>query len=294
MANCPNCGKKLTLLNVSQFCPHCGANMRFINFEENFYREAKYAELAQANVKAKIKRFKGAFIGSKLTIARLAAAFLPLIALLLPNGGFSLKLPLVEAGADFGLLGLISLFTGSGLSYVLDMTGSEVFGAGFAALRTALFSYAAVAVMAALVLLSTVLCFLSIKKMQKAIAAFACLGAVTSVVSMAFISAFAKASQASAMIDGRAGFGLIAAVVMFLAAAAVNLILDKKGVPVEYEEGMTERAEIYRKLRRGEVKLEDLPQPVVETEATRLLEAKIAAEEENYKKEVGEEAETDG
>ena len=294
MANCPNCGKKLTLLNVSQFCPHCGANMRFINFEENFYREAKYAELAQANVKAKIKRFKGAFIGSKLTIARLAAAFLPLAALLIPNGGFSLKLPLVEAGADFGLLGLISLFTGSGLSYVLDMTGSEVFGAGFAALRTALFSYAAVTVMAALVLLSTVLCFLSIKKMQKVIAAFACLGAVTSVVSMAFISAFTKASQASAMIDGRAGFGLIAAAVMFLAAAAVNLILDKKGVPVEYEEGMTERAEIYRKLRRGEVKLEDLPQPVVETEATRLLEAKIAAEEENYKKEVGEEAETDG
>lgn len=294
MANCPNCGEKLRLINVSQFCPHCGANMRFINFEENFYREAKYAELAQANVKAKIKRFKCAFIGSKLTIARLVAAVLPLIALLVPNGGFSLKLPLVDAGADFGALGLVSLLSGGTLSYVLDMTGSGAFGAGFAALRTALFSYAAAAALAVLVLLSTVLCFLSIKHMQKVIAAFACLGAVASVVSMTLIASFAKAVADSAMIDGRTGFGLIAAVFMFLAAAAVNLVLDKKGIPVEYDEGMVERAEIYRKLRKGEVKLEDLPQPVVETELTKQLEAKIAAEEENYRKEVGEEAASDG
>ena len=64
MANCPKCGHKLRLTDLSQFCPACGVNMRFVNFEENFYREAKYAELAQAQVRVKFRRFKGAFIGS--------------------------------------------------------------------------------------------------------------------------------------------------------------------------------------------------------------------------------------
>ena len=294
MANCPSCGGKLRLINVSQYCPHCGANMRFVNFEETFYREAKYAELAQANVKAKIKRFKGAFIGSKLTIARLAAAFLPVLALLIPNGGFSLKLPLLEVGADFGVMGLVSLFTGNSLSLILGMTGSELYGAGFSALRTALFSYVAVAGLAALVLVSTILCFLSVKHMQKVIAALSFIGAGAAVCSIVLIAAFAKNSAGCAMIEGSAGFGLIAAAVMFTAVGIVNIILGKKGVPVEYDEGMLERTEIYRRLRRGEVSLEDLPQPVVETAATRALEAKIAAEEENYKREMEEEAFADG
>ena len=79
MANCPKCGHKLKLTDLSQFCPACGVNMRFVGFEENFYREAKYAELSQANVKVKFNRFKAAFVGSKLTIVRLCFALLPVL-----------------------------------------------------------------------------------------------------------------------------------------------------------------------------------------------------------------------
>ncbi|MBR5428241.1 MAG: zinc ribbon domain-containing protein [Clostridia bacterium] len=294
MSNCPNCGKKLKIINVGQFCPHCGANMRFINFEENFYREAKYAELAQANVKAKIKRFKGAFIGSKLTIVRLVAALLPLLTLLIPNGGYSIRLPLLDISRDFGVMGLVSIFTGSDLGYIMGMTGSGVVGADFSALQTALFGYVGAAVAAVLVFLLTVLCFLSIKNMQKIISAFAALGVVLCGVGFALILSFAGKCADTAMIGGRSGFGLLITVVAFIAVIAVNLILDKKGVPVDYEEGMVERAAIYKKLRRGEVKLEDLPQPVVETEKTRALEAKIAEEEAKYRKEIEEEAENDG
>ena len=96
MAHCPSCGHKLKLTDLSQFCPACGVNMRFVGFEENFYREAKYAELAQANVKAKFKRFKAAFIGSRLTIARLCVSVLPVLALLVPAGYISILLPFYE------------------------------------------------------------------------------------------------------------------------------------------------------------------------------------------------------
>ncbi|MBQ6019957.1 MAG: zinc ribbon domain-containing protein [Clostridia bacterium] len=294
MSKCPNCGKKLKLVNVSQFCPHCGANMRFINFEENFYREAKYAELAQANVKAKIKRLKGAFIGSKLTIARLVVAVLPLLTLLIPTGGYAIRMPLLEIARDFGLLGLIAIFTGTDLAYITGMTGAGAVGADFTALRNALFGYVGAAAGAVIVFLLTALCFLSIKNMQKIISVFAGLGVALCGAGFGLIVSFANKCDGSVMVGGRSGFGLIVTAVAFAAVIVVNTILDKKGVPVDYEEGTEERCAIYKKLRRGEVKLEELPQPVVETEKTRALEAKIADEEAKYRKEIEEEAEDDG
>ena len=64
MAKCPKCGRKLRILDVSQFCPGCGVNMRFYNFEENFIREAKLAELSQAGLKVKLRNLKYSFSGS--------------------------------------------------------------------------------------------------------------------------------------------------------------------------------------------------------------------------------------
>ena len=76
MANCPKCGKHLHFYNVSQFCPECGTNMNFYGFVDNFYREAKLAELSQAKVHVMIKHIKAAYIGSKLAIARLIVCLL--------------------------------------------------------------------------------------------------------------------------------------------------------------------------------------------------------------------------
>ena len=55
MKNCPKCSRRLRITDISQFCPGCGVNMRFYNFEENFIREAKLAELSQAGLKVKLR-----------------------------------------------------------------------------------------------------------------------------------------------------------------------------------------------------------------------------------------------
>lgn len=283
MAKCPKCGRKLHLYNVSQFCPDCGVNMRFYGFERTFYREAKMAELSQAGVHIWIRRLKASFIGTKLCIARLVVMLLPVAALLAPNGSFSVTMPFKTMNYAFGALGIYGMFTDGGFNFINGMTASELFGADFSAVRTALFIYASVALFGVFVLLLSVLCFLSYKNMQKVICVFASLGFADSIAAMLVVNGLSGRLDGSPVLSASKGFGLLAAAAMFAAVFAVNLMLCIKGIPVEYAEGMVERAKIYKDVKAGRVNIDDLPQPVVETEETRKIDAEIAKEEEAHR-----------
>ena len=291
MAKCPKCGHRLRLIDVSQNCPKCGVNIRFYNFEETFYREAKYAELSRAGISAKIRRLKASFLGSKLTKARLAVMLLPLLSLLVPSGKFVLSLIFKQAEISLGAIGLFSLVSGGGLNFVLGMKDAAVSGAAFSALLAALFAYALTAVFAVAVLFTSLLGFISIKNMQKIACTFSALGVAGAVAAM-ILTARVAALPANPVLSGKMGYGLLLTIVMFGVTFTVNLLLCRKGIPVEYDEGVLERIEIFKKVKRGEVNLDDLPQPVVQTEETRKIDEEIAAEEaafhEKYAKKEGE------
>lgn len=282
MANCPKCGYKLKIKDISQYCPECKVNMRFYGFEENFYREAKIAELSQAGILCKIRRLKSAFIGSKITIARLIVMLLPAAAMLLPAGNAQIVLPYKVADIPLSILGVVNLFTSGDLNYISTMTGSESFGADFAKLQVALFGLLAVALFAVIVLLTSILCFISVKNMQKITSVAAGLGIISGIVSMIITGNFVSAVKDSPIVKGSTGFGMILVMAMFGVVLAINLILSIKGIKVEYDEGMVERAEIYKKVKAGEISIDDLPQPVVETAATRAIDEEIAKEERAY------------
>lgn len=285
MANCPKCGKRLHVYNVSQFCPECGTNMNFYGFVDTFYREAKQAELSQANVHVKIKHLKAAYIGSKLAIARLVAMLLPAVGFLIPAGNVSLNIPFLEnAGSNFAFsgLGIYNLFNIGGIDYLMGMMKSTLAGAQFRALMAALAVYAVAAVFAVLVLLLSILCFISYKNMQKITAVIAGLGILDSAAAIILFGKFAAVSKDNAIVSASNGIGLWIVIILFAAAFAVNLLLWIKGIPTEYGEGMLERSEIYKKVKKGEINIDDLPQPVIETEETRKIEEEIRKEEEAF------------
>ncbi len=263
MAKCPKCGAKLKLWNISQFCPKCGVNMRFYGFEDKFYRDAKNAELAHASFHIKVRHFKGALIGSKLMIARLALSILPIVTLLLPAGSFHFEMPFKAADYSAGILGVVNLVMGSDLGFILGMGGSPFAGAEFSAVTNALIAYAVAVVFALGVLITSLLSFLSIKNMQKVICGFCVGGVLASIAAQIVMYMSVSALKESVMITGAAGFGLYLLIVAFAVVFAVNLKIHKQGVPVEYDEGMLERAEIYRKVKAGEININDLPHPVV-------------------------------
>ena len=283
MANCPKCGKHLRFYDVSQFCPECGTNMTFYGYVDTFYREAKMSELAMANVHVKIKHIKASYIGSKLAVARLCVSLLPAAAFLLPAGRFSFCIPFIDGKYDFSGLGIFNLFNGGGFNYILDMINSSLAGSEFKALLTAIGAYALTALMAVLVLLLSLLCLISYKNMQKIIAVISALGMADAAASAVLFAKFAGGLK-SGIIAGGNGFGIIAVILMFAVVFTVNLLLWKKGIPVEYGEGMLERTEIYKKVKKGEINIDDLPQPVIETEETRKIEEEIRKERQEKEK----------
>ncbi len=290
MSKCPKCGCKLKLWNISQFCPKCGVNMRFYGFEEKFYRDAKNAELAHAAFHIKVRHFKGALVGSKLMIARLALSLLPVVALLLPAGSFHFAMPFKSVDYSAGILGVVNLVMGSDLGFIFGMGGSSLAGAEFSAVINALASYAVVVIFTLGVLISSLLGFVSIKNMQKVICGFAVGGVLASIAAQLVMYSSVASLKESIMITGSAGFGLYLVIIAFTVVFAVNLKIHKDGVPVEYDEGMIERCEIYKKVKSGEINLDDLPQPVVETEETRKIDEEILKEEENVRKSLEERA----
>lgn len=294
MAKCPKCDRKLRILDVGQFCPGCGVNMRFYNFEENFIREAKLAELSQAGLKVKIRNLKYSFSGSKLVTAKLIVMLLPLLSLLIPSGNISISLPFVTSEAHFGLLGIINIVTGGALNFIFEMCSSAVVGAEFSALRNALFGFIAVALCCVFCLVFSLFGFISIKNMQKLATVTAGLGIISSVATLVLISVFRSAAADSLVLSGGFGFGLIVSVLMFGAVFAVNLLLWKNGIHPVYDEGVEERVRIYKEVKAGRINIDDLPQPVVETEATRKIDEEIAKEEAAFYEKFKGEVKADG
>ena len=80
MAKCPKCGRKLTLFDWKPNCPECGINLVYYGLEDKLLDEADAAEAEHAKLQKKIDRLKAAFIGSKLTIARIFLSLLPIAA----------------------------------------------------------------------------------------------------------------------------------------------------------------------------------------------------------------------
>lgn len=279
MAKCPKCSRKLSIFDVSQFCPACGVNMRFYNFEENFMREAKYAELSQAGLKVKLRNLKYSFSGSKLVTAKLIVMLLPLLSLLIPSGNISVSAPFIQFDAHFGILGIVNIVTGGALNYLMQMGGSEIAGSAFSALFVALICYVVVVLLAVFCLLFSLLGFISIRNMQKITTVTAALGIIMSVVTMVMIGRFGSQSADIVLVDGSLGFGLVVTVIMLAAVFAVNLLLWKKGIHPVYDEGVEERVRIFKEVKAGRINIDDLPQPVVETEATRKIDEEIAKEE---------------
>lgn len=285
MSVCPKCGQKLHLYNLSQKCPKCGVNMRFYDFDVRFYRDAKKAELSMANVHSKVRSFKAAMIGGTLPIVRLCLTLLPLFSTLIPFANAAIRLPFCSRDIAMSTLGIYTMFSDGTLDYIREMTQSQSSGLAFSAMFELIICAAITAAMALIIVLLTIFCFFSIKKMSVALCTVSALGAASCVLSAVFASKFASAAagHGGLLLGGSLSFGWAVSFVMFIAVFVVNLLIARKGLEVVLDEGDEERIKIYKQVRRGEVSIDDLPQPIVETTETRAIDEEIRKQQELFR-----------
>jgi len=251
----------------------------YIGFEERFREDAVVSELSLAYMRAKLKRFKASFKGGTVAKARLFTLFLPLASLFLPWGSLSASLPFAAWNWEAGLLSFINLAMGDmeSLPYLQEMASSPEWGGLFRIGVLLLLSFAAAALCGVIGLVASAFSFASLKKMSAVAGVALSLGAVAAVAAFAagFLLRQASADVGNAFYGGALGYGAPLSFVLYAFAAVLNFIIVKNGVPAKYPEGEFERAEIYRKVKKGEIQIEDLTYPVVETEKTRKLEELI-------------------
>ena len=283
MSECPKCKQKIGLLYLKQNCPHCGVNLRFCNFEENFYMDAKKAELYLSGINRFIAHLKASYIGSKLTVARLCVMLLPVCSFLVPYGKAVFSQPFLNDTVSLSALGLYGAYEDGYLPYLMSMTGGTASGRAFTLLACAVAALLLSAIAAVLIFFITVLCFLSVKKMHKVLAGTALTGAVLAVISFALTAAFAAAAGASGLISGSAYPGFLVTVACFAAVAVINILIGRQGLPIVYKEGDEERFAIAKKVKNGELRLEDLPQPIVETAETEKIRLEIEKQQALYR-----------
>ncbi len=289
MAVCPKCQKKIPIYHLGQMCPHCGVNVRFYDFDKNFYRDAKRAELSVAKINIFVAHLKASFIGSKLPIIRLCFMLLPLLSLLVPYASAGITLPFVDGKITLSGLGLYTAFTEGYVDFIPAMIKGGPDADAFMALLLAVGAIVVVALVAVIVVLLTILAFTSIKKMPKALCVISIIGivfaAAAAVLSFRFASVAGKCG--GTIISGSVSFGYVITIIAFAANFVINLLIIKKGYNIVYKEGDLERVEIGKKVKAGEISLDDLPQPVVETEETRQIDLEIERQQSIYRKKEG-------
>lgn len=277
---CPNCGAHIGRFELDQNCRECGVNLFYCQQEKLLAEDAKKCELEFASFRVLVEKLKTAFIKGALPIARIVLCVASVGAVMLPFASLKLVLPMIEKSMLFSGYGLISAFT-SGAPNVL-MNFSELSPARDVVIKSALLalSIALVLLTSGVILLTELLSFTNIKKSARAMEVLSVIGIAFS--ACASVLSFIVASCRCSYIEASAGVGGFVCAAVFAALFIDNYLIIKKGIAPVYNELDLLRIDMRKKVKSGEVNIDDLPLPVFETEEER--EVRLAAEAELAKK----------
>lgn len=237
MANCPKCGRKLTIFDWKPNCPECGVNLVYYGMEERLLKEADAAEAEHARLQKKIDRLKASFVSSKLTIIRIVLSVLPIATLLLPLCSVSYSGPFIEATTkNINAIEIYNIVSSLDFDGLFTMIGSPLVGTSFIGYLGALLCIllSLVFVIVSLLML-TISCGRLAKVRNITLNSIAILLAAGSAV---FFNIFAKGINGvfPEFVSGKIGFGIFVYIGALALLLGINIILAVKGIDVKYKQ----------------------------------------------------------
>ena len=282
---CPKCGGEIPFYDLRPNCKHCGVNIMYYMQNDGLMRDAKRTELEAAVARMIVARIKAEFIGGKLQIMRMIAVIGSICALMIPFASAGFTMPFFEEKLSVGLIGIIQSF-GNGLALMVPkFLGSTMFAGSARAAVIAAGIMLVIAVIELLIFAAFTVGFLKLTEAAKFMKNAALAGAIIALIGQIVIIVLKFTFAAGAGSSFSFGFGALAAAALFVVIFLINRALLKKGIEPEYRENDLKRKELLKKVRKGEVNLDDLPVPVFESEKEReerikALEEALKAEEE--------------
>ena len=284
---CPKCGGEIPFYSLKANCRHCGVNIMYFSHEAQLARDAKRTELEGAAARLVIARIKAAFIGSKEAIARLVLTIGAIAILMLSFGSVVFSAPFYDRTLSAGLIGVITGFTNGTLMNVPGFLKSAVFSQYAKAWLLPAGVMAVLLLLGLAILAAYLVSFLRLENTAKFMKTAALIGAAVAllgqiaVIIMAYVKPLPETSAASFHV----GWGGFATAAVWLALFFINRLMLKKGIEPAYRENDVKRRELLRKVRAGDVDLDSLTLPVMESpeereERLRALEEALKAEEE--------------
>ena len=294
MANCPKCGHKLSVFNVSQYCPECGVNIMFANFEPQFQKDRRIAEMSLAGFRINVEKFKSFFVSGLPQKLKIFASLLPLAAVMIPFGSLSVNTPVYSESVSFNAIDLVysAFYDGDLYSRASSLAGTEPFG-GVASLASRLMlCFLAAAAFAALILVAELICFIGNKKTSTAMALLGAGGILS--LGAAAVTAFQlknACAEFSDVFTCSVNPLFIAGILLFAFTAFVAVWNLKKPPERHYQPEDVLRNEYRKKYKAGKIELLDIPAPIAETESERAEKERLVRQA--YNMDEGE-AENDG
>ena len=281
---CPKCGAEIPFYDLKPNCKHCGVNILYYIQDYELERDAKRTELENAVARMVIARIKAVFIGSLLAIIRMIVLIGSICAMMIPFCSVEYKLPFYSEKLSLGLIGIIQSITGGLLLKLPDYLKSALFSkATLGALIVAAF-FVLLTLIDIAIFVVYLLSFLKpdkTAKIMQILSVIACFFAAGAQIAAPVCKAALIPS--AQYVAFSVGFGGVACAALHFALVVINAKMLKKGIEPVYREYDPKRKELLKKVKSGEVDLDDLTLPVFESEEEheqRMKEFQQAMEEE--------------
>ena len=231
-----------------------------------------------------VARVKAVFIGSLLAIFRMIFLVGAICAMMIPFCSVTFSLPFYEEKLSLGLIGVIQSFSNGLLLSLPNYFKSALFAKATLGLGIVLVIFSLIAVVDVAMLILFFLSFLKPDAMTKHLRNASITAAALSLCAqIAAIVCKTSIVPAAPYTEFAFGFGGLACFALHLILVIINVKMLKKGVEPVYREFDPKRKELKKKIKAGEVNIDDLPLPIFESKEeyeTRMKEFQQAMEEE--------------
>ena len=267
---CPKCGTEIARFDLAPNCKKFGVHIMYYTQEEDLARDAKQCELEFAKMHVLTDKIKIGFIKNKFALARLIVILIGAGCLFLPYMTANVNLPFWSQKITVSAWGAYKLFSDGILPQFMNFLKAEVAQDLVMLLTAGLVLFVVLVLVLLGVFVTLLVGFLNLRKSCRVMNGLSIASAVLCVGGIVLSAITSSTIADSAHFSVSLGFGYFVMLALLIALIVINVLLYKDNPQPQTKPIDLERIEILKKVKSGEISLDDLPLPVCYSEEEEL------------------------